>query len=398
MELTKRENDLANLEEEYQQLPWLKLVHGSLFNYLRNNFIDRAELIKTSQAENHLYQLDYEESLDLRPAICEQEIHRGLKAKEGKFNFTVPFAAVVKDVELWGTYAVGFTPERKVILETTLDRVDCLEYSVIDTLKQGFNFQYLKPVSEACHIDLACSFVNYWSHLYAHWFLESLTRLEALENYIQKTGDKPVLIIDPHPPIWKIRSLNLMGYRLEDCIQWHGFRAKVNELIICSKRREDGRASVKACHWLRERILTNLYNDTSSNTTNITLNPNVFISRRKANARRIVNEEEVINTLDKLDFSTYVLEDLDWDTQVKIFAQAQFIVTPHGGGVTNIVFSQNINIIEIFGQKVSHFYYTIAQGLGFNYACMFCEAKGADIIINCDELGKLIHKMRKNLY
>ncbi|MFM6369840.1 MAG: glycosyltransferase family 61 protein, partial [Dolichospermum sp.] len=67
-----------------------------------------------------------------------------------------------------------------------------------------------------------------------------------------------VLIIDKDIPSWKIRSLELMGYSLENYIQWNGYRAKVNELVICSKRREGGRISIKACHWVRERILSNV--------------------------------------------------------------------------------------------------------------------------------------------
>lgn len=391
MERTKRENDLPNLEEEYQQLFWLKFLHLFLFNYVDNHLIRRSELIEESQKESNLYQLPYNETVDIYPAICSQKIPSPLKAKEGRFNFTVPFTAIVKNVELWGRDGIAFTEDRKIILEISLDRVDCLKYSVLATLKQGFNREYIRPISNVDYLDSACSLVNYWSHLYAHWIYECLTRLEALEYYSQKTDKKPILIIDKNPPAWKICSLELMGYGLEDCLQWNGYRARVNELVICSKRREEGRTSVKACYWVKERILSNIDSYTSSN---LILNSNIFISRKKAKARRIINEEEVINNLTKLDFSTYVLEDIDWQDQVKIFAQAKFIIAPHGGGVTNIIFSKKLNLIELFGNKVSHFYYAIAQGLGFNYGCLFCEARNEDIIVNCQELTKMICRMR----
>ena len=349
-------------------------------------------MLKQCQEENNLYQLKYEEIIQIEQARSYQEIPSVLKEKEGIFKFTTPFAAVVKNVELFGIYAIGFTEEKNIILETALDRVDCLEHSAISTLKQGFNSQYIAPIADLEHIDLACSLVNYWSHLYAHWISEALTRLEALEYYSQKTGKKPVLIIDKNPPAWKIRSLELMGYRPKDYIQWNGYRAKINELVICSKRREGGRASIKACHWVRERILSNVDSYVSSD---VFLCPNIFLSRRKTNARRILNEEEVINTLAKMDFVSYVIEDLDFLEQAKIFAQAKFIVAPHGGGLTNIVFSKKMSLIELFGQKISHFYYTIAQGLGFDYACMFCEQKNENMIVNCEELSKMVYKMSK---
>lgn len=80
-------------------------------------------------------------------------------------------------------------------------------------------------------------------------------------------------------------------------------------------------------------------------------------------------------------FVPYVLEDLDFADQVRLFAQAEFIIAPHGGGVTNIIFSKNLSLIELFGQKISHFYYTVAQGLGFDYTCMLCESKKKPITL-----------------
>lgn len=389
MEQSKRENNLPNLEDEYQQIPILKFIYFILFYYMNKHLLARSALIEKSHNEHNLYQLKYDETVDIQQPISSQEIPSALKEKEGKFKFTVPFAAVVNNVELFGIDAIGFTEDKKIILETALDRVDCLQYSVISTLKQGFNYQYIKHITDSEYIDLACSLVNYWSRLYAHWISEGLTRLEALEYYSEKTGKTPVLIIDKDPPSWKIKSLELMGYRSEDCIQWNGYRAKINELVICSKRREEGRVSIKACSWVRERIIGNI---DSYAVSKVPLSPNIFLSRRKTKARRILNEEEVIKNLAKMDFVPYVLEDIDWQDQVKIFAQAKIIVAPHGAGLTNMIFSQDATIIEIFGHKISHFFYTIAQGLGFNYGCLFCEANNENIIVDCEQLSKLIHR------
>lgn len=392
MAKNNKENNIPNLEAEYAQLPILKLIYSILFNYLHHNLITREDLLKECHQKNNLYQLAYQETVDIKPAISYQKIPQAFTDRSGKFTFTDPFAVTVKNIELFGIYAIGFTQNKKIILETVLDRVDVLEHTTISTMREGFNHQYLTPIAKIENFDLASSFVNYWSHLYAHWIYEALTRLEVLEYYIKTTGKKPLLILDPYLPQWKIQSLELMGYSSGDYIQWNGYRAKVKELVICSKRREGGRISVKACHWVRERILSNVDNYTN---TNLVFSPKIFISRKKANARRILNEEEVIATLAKIDFVPYVIEDLDFADQVKLFAQAKFIVAPHGGGVTNIIFSQSLTLIEIFGEKISHFYYTVAQGLGFDYACMFCESKHENIIVNCKELIKIVNKMTK---
>ncbi len=392
MEKDKRENNIPILEYEYQQLPILKFIYSILFNYLHKNLIPRADLLEQCQAENNLYQLKYEEVVQLQPAISYQKIPTAFTDRQGKFAFTNPFAAVVKNVELLGIYGIGFTEDKNIILETTSDRVDCLEHTAISTLRKGFNPQYITPVDNLENINLACSLINYWSHLYFHWVLESLTQLEALEYYSQKTGEKPILIIDKDPPQWKIDSLKLMGYSKEDCRQWNGYRAKVNKLVVCSKRREGGRVSVRACHWLRERALSNI---NSNDPLKIPLSENIFISRRKAKSRYILNEEEVINLLSPMGFIPYVLEDIDWHDQVRLFSQAKIIVAPHGAGLCNMVFSQKATIIEIFSQKISHGLYTVAQGLGFKYGCMFCESKNENILVNCQELHNLIQRMLK---
>jgi len=166
MEQCKRENNIPNFEDEYQQIPALKFIHFVLFNYLDKHLIGRAELIEDSQNNHNLYRLKYDETAAIQQPISYQPIPNVLKEKEGIFKFTVPFATEVKNVELFGIDAIGFSEDRKIILETALDRVDCLEHSVISTLKQGFNFQYIRPISDCEHIDLACSLVNYWSRLY----------------------------------------------------------------------------------------------------------------------------------------------------------------------------------------------------------------------------------------
>ena len=391
MQQAKRANDLPNLEEEYQQFSILKYIHSILFDYIRNHLIDRQTLIQQAQELDHLFQLNYQETIDVSPAISEQEIPSILEAKKGKFEFTTPFAAMVENVELFGIYGIGFTQERNIILETSLDRLDILEYSLLATFKQGFNHQYLATIDNRETIDLACSLVNYWSPLYAHWILENLTQLEALEYYTEKTGKKPILIIDRNSPQWKIQSLELMGYPAENCWQWNGRRAKVKELVICSKRREAGRTSIKACHWVKERILSNIDHYAP---LDISLSPNIFISRKNANSRRILNEEAVMNLLGKMNFVPYILEDINWQNQVKIFAQAEIIIAPHGAGVCNMIFStKKAIVIEMFARKISHMFYALAQGLGFKYGYLLCEARGEDIIVDCQELDRLIQRM-----
>lgn len=361
---------------------------------LQQNLINREELIKLARENKKLYQLPYRETINLPDPICLQEIHEKVKAKIGYFEFTQPFVAEVENVYLVGPDAIGFTEDGKIILETVLNREDIVERSLQRTREAGFDLAKIVPNlvrnTEIEEIDFACSLVDYWSYLYAHWLFEVFTRFEALKYYSQKTGKMPPLIIHKNPSIWQAHSLALMGYPIENCLQWESNIVKVKHLVICSKRREIGRTSPQACHWVREQIFSHLDREAP---VNIPLNPNIFISRRKARSRQIVNEDEVIDTLSKWDFVPYVLEDFDWQDQVKLFRQARIIIAPHGAGLTNMIFaSPETKILELFGRKISHAFYALAKGLNLEYGCIFCEPREEKILVDCQQLTQLLEK------
>lgn len=74
----------------------------------------------------------------------------------------------------------------------------------------------------------------------------------------------------------------------------------------------------------------------------------IFISRKKANYRRISNEEELIPILRKYGFEIICLEDYDFKTQINIVNRAEVMVGIHGAGLTNMIFlPENSKILEL---------------------------------------------------
>jgi capsular polysaccharide biosynthesis protein len=66
----------------------------------------------------------------------------------------------------------------------------------------------------------------------------------------------------------------------------------------------------------------------------------ILISRADAASRRIVNEDELLQTLAPMGFERFTLSDLPVKRQVELFQEADVIVAPHGAGNTNLVFAQ----------------------------------------------------------
>ncbi len=63
----------------------------------------------------------------------------------------------------------------------------------------------------------------------------------------------------------------------------------------------------------------------------------IFISRRQAPSRRLVNEAELLEHLAPLGVEAVVMEHLTFDEQVDLMNEASLIVGPHGAGLTNMI-------------------------------------------------------------
>ncbi len=306
--------------------------------------------------------------------------------------------------EILGKYPVAFDRDRNLILETTLPRFTPVEthiaknVSITTIIASQFHKKTQQP-----SIEIACLLVNPWSNNFWHWTIDTLTQLEGIEYYQKQTGIKPKLIVEPNIRPWQRDSLKLLGYNENDWMIWQDSRRTVNKLIVPSFRRSyeetHGEVSIAACQWLKQKMLSKI----ASIEGNIaSFAPNIFISRRKALGRRIINENEVIDALNPLGFSIYILEDMSYIEQVKLFAQAKIIVAPHGAGLTNLLFADNPIILELFGSYVGNEFANLSRGLGFKYGCLGCRSprgemrqKDGDMVVNVTELLTLLEMMEE---
>jgi Glycosyltransferase 61 len=313
-----------------------------------------------------------------------------------------PFVCEIEQADIIGNYPVAFDRERNLILETTLPRFTSIEAHIAKNipLKTIIASQFRKNNQQTA-IETACILTNPWSNNYWHWTVDILTQLEGVEYYQQQTGIKPKLIVEKNLRSWQRDSLELLGYGKDNLIIWQDCRQLVNKLIVPSFRRSyeeiHGEISVAACQWLRQKILNNICRSEDNFPS---ISTKVIISRRKALGRRIANENEVIEALKPLGFVIYILEEMSYLEQVKLFAQAQVIVAPHGAGLTNLIFADHPTILELFGAYVGREFANLARGMGFEYGCLGCPSprgeirqKDGDMVVNVNELIELLKSM-----
>ncbi|MFA6598863.1 MAG: glycosyltransferase family 61 protein [Ignavibacteriaceae bacterium] len=99
----------------------------------------------------------------------------------------------------------------------------------------------------------------------------------------------------------------------------------------------------------------------------------IYISRKKS--RRPLKDEEIIEImLEKIGFKIIYSEDFPLLEQFSLFANAEVIVAPHGAGLVNLVFSQQLKVVvEIFTEAlaINDCYARLAVMFGAKYKMLF---------------------------
>jgi len=224
---------------------------------------------------------------------------------------------------------------------------------------------------------------------YYPWVMIGLLNIQALEEYKQRTGEDPTLIVPPDPPSFVEESLSVLGYEEDEWIPWSGPVMKADKAVIPSYP-EPSPNRLKNLRTRMQDAVLNQHRDSYS------YNNRVYISRERAERRKITNEMEVMSVLDEYGFERYYPEELPFLDQVELFANANIVISPHGAGLSNIVWADNLNVIEIFNDYVTDPYYIIANHLDHDYTAIRARSTEprkkwhSNMKVNVDELRDTI--------
>ncbi len=102
----------------------------------------------------------------------------------------------------------------------------------------------------------------------------------------------------------------------------------------------------------------------------------IYISRKKATNRCIVNEDEFKDQLKMIGFSYILLEDFTFEEQARLFASSSVITGPHGAGFAWLLFCQpNTHFLEVREEKnfSTNHYFELSNQLNLNYLAFDAE-------------------------
>ena len=128
----------------------------------------------------------------------------------------------------------------------------------------------------------------------------------------------------------------------------------------------------------------------------------IYISRMKAQRKKVQNEEEIEDVLRKYHFKILNNEDYTFLQQVDIYSHAKYLVSIHGSGLTNMLFmKEDSQILEFHKRKTndkdwhSKAFWYMTEALGYKYYQQLCDPTdinddyfNANFIVDADLLDK----------
>lgn len=196
-----------------------------------------------------------------------------------------------------------------------------------------------------------------WAWEYYHWVLDILPRLSILEKH-GGIGEHRY-IVPKGLRSFQRESLEILGVPGDHLVEFDSTHWEIEHLYFPSFVGRTGNPPAWACEWLRSRLMTS----TAQNR-----HRRLYMSRRQAHSRRVANEDQLLETLPRWGFEIVLSENLSFAEQMELFSQAELVMGPHGAGLTNVLFSEDITLVEFFEPTyVNACYYALCNSMGHEY-------------------------------
>ena len=223
---------------------------------------------------------------------------------------------------------------------------------------------------------------------YFHWLTDALPRLEIIRKTLPNGIDSiDKFVVNKGIPIIG-ETLEMLGISPENLIfADSNLHIQSKNLIVPSLPGSTGNPPAWVISFLRENLLV------LNKKVNISLASKLYISRSKARYRKVTNEEDVLECLATFDFTPIWLEDHNIENQIALFSSAEFIVAPHGAGLTNLIWcNSNAKVLEIFSPNyVNVCFWAIANQIGMEYFYLIGDGKKPPEYVDMHICGDNIH-------
>lgn len=260
-------------------------------------------------------------------------------------------------------YLVGNGVSHISVYDATGKRSE--EYSWYKAIKP-LPWVYKKPKHNIKGVTLQlCGLTEVIQGNYAHWLIDSLSRLILLEDRCEDPPKFDYLIIPPNKPALRDCVLAL-GIKDEQLIELETHKCYQFEKLICLSKPRGNHSDIVP-GWLidgyRKRLMPGIDDNSPAPTRKI------YISRRDANSRKFAEEERLCEELSQRDYEIVELSNYSLTEKVELFSNASHIIGLSGAGLTSLMFVRSgATVVEIFPSNfVVYIFHSIAAYLNTNY-------------------------------
>lgn len=213
----------------------------------------------------------------------------------------------------------------------------------------------LRSAGAAEKIEKATWFLERVYRNHSHWLTAHLPKLVLLK----KTGRLGDVIMPPknlRTPVIN-SSLEMLGIDPDEYRTFEESRPlRIKELTVAGTDR------------FRPELLQSV-RDAICGSGAARPHRRIYISRDRAQRRKLLNEKEIWPILEKMGFEKIFMEDMSFPEQVTMMQQTAVLVAPHGAAITNVIFCQpGTHVIEIADLSFPNpNFYALSSAMGHYY-------------------------------
>jgi hypothetical protein len=236
---------------------------------------------------------------------------------------------------------------------------------------------------------------------YFHWIGDVLPRIESARKHL--SNYKIVLPASFEHIEYISSSLNALG--IEYLFLSRAGKTIIKDALIISHSAPTGNYNKEVLLQLKYHFDDWTKEITPFNSINLRTKHKIFISRKYANKRKIINENHIIEFMKSRGFKIIYAEKLSFFEQVLLFSDAEIIVGLHGAGLVNMLFmAKGSYLVELrrHGDARNNCFFTMASDLELNYFYLLAEPEGSnyhtgDSYINLCLLSEVINNVERSI-
>jgi capsular polysaccharide biosynthesis protein len=294
------------------------------------------------------------------PPVNLADVDRHFFEKDLEVKIPNPYTRILKNIEV-SAEGVLFSAGR-IIQESFSQGGNYKEWKLRTVIKAHLQNFY----RERSRLERAVWVTDDWSPGYFHWLSDALPKIIIAESEIEEFG--LLLPAGLQDLSFVTESLSMLDVKNVTYVP-RGGTVTVDELYYPVHTYISGEFNESIMREIRRRIRSAVSPRSDAS--------RIYVSRRKANKRRVVNETDLIGTLNRFGFAIVQTEDLSFRQQVELFSGCEYLVSIHGAGLMNMLFMPPGGQVLEFRKRDIHVpncFFGLASGLQLRYHYQFYRA------------------------